>query len=105
METEKEIEDVVNKFDFNHLYEIINSKSYSEKNWLKGKSIDQLKEYAKEAIRFSFSENCKSCCLNGFEANRDNHEGVDIIGLRFTFGDVCSIFENNKDKEFRRISE
>ena len=24
METEKEIEDVVNKFDFNHLYEIIN---------------------------------------------------------------------------------
>ena len=99
MEKEEEIEDVVNKFDFNHLHELINSKSYSEKNWLKGKSIDQLKEYAKEAIRFSFSEKCNSCCLNGFGVYRNNHEGVDIIGLRFIFGDVCSIFDNNKDKE------
>ena len=92
---EEKIEEVVSKFDFDWLHKFINSDLYSEKNWLKGKSVEQLEDKAREAIRFSFKENLEECCLDGFLVIRKTNNGSDMINLCFSVGHVISSFKND----------
>ena len=91
---EEKIEEVINKFDFEWLHKFINSDLYSEKDWLKCKSVDQLKDKAREAIQLVIKENWEECCLDGFEVTISVHGNTELIGLSFAVGGTSVIFKN-----------